>query len=337
MPSSVRLLSAVLAGTPALVAALVAFAPSGAQAEPKVVASIAPVQSLAAKVMKGVGEPALIVPPGASPHHYALRPSEAKALDEADVVFWVGEALEPFLEHPLETLAKDAHVVELSAAAGVTILPTREGGAWEPHDHDHDEAGDHDHDHEHEHVHEHEHKEAHDHGHEGIDPHLWLDPKNAEAWVRVMADTLAHEDPAHADAYRANADAALKDLAALQQEVAATLTPVKTRPYVVFHDAYQYFESRFGLSAVGSVTLSDARTPTPARLQEVRAKIADSGATCVFAEPQFEPKVVDTILEGTQARKGVLDPLGASIPQGAGQYDALLTSLAASLVDCLNR
>lgn len=348
MRSFVRRFPQPLPRATALGAAMLALGLSAAQAESTVATSIPPVHSLVAKVMTGVGEPALIVPPGASPHHYSLRPSEAQALDEAEVVFWVGEALEPFLERPLETLAQDAHVVALDEADGTTVLPTREGGAWDPHDHDddhdhgdedaHDADHDHDHDEEHDHApdedHDHEHEAA--HHHDGMDPHLWLDPRNAQAWVRVIADTLAQDDPDNAETYRANAERALADLKALETELRDVLTPVKTRPYIVFHDAYQYFEGRFGLSAVGSVTLSDARTPTPARLQEVRAKIADSGAACVFAEPQFEPKVVDTIVDGTEARKGVLDPLGATIPTGPGQYDALLRSLADALVDCLN-
>ncbi|MGQ9364853.1 zinc ABC transporter substrate-binding protein ZnuA [Azospirillum sp. ST 5-10] len=334
-----------------LVAGVLAGAAAPAAAAPAVVASVKPLHSLVAAVMKGVGEPGLIVHGGASPHTYALRPSDARALQGADVVFWIGEGLEGFLEKPLDSIAGTARIVELMEAPGLTLLEARGGGAWEAHSHggEHADHGD-GHDHE-EHAHEDHDDEDHDHGdhdhgdhdhgehghegHEHVNAHLWLDPRNAKAIVATVADTLAAADPANAAAYRANAAAAAARLDALDGELAATLAPVKDKPFVVFHDAYPYLEARYGLNAVGAITVSPEQRPSARRLSEIRAKIAGLDAVCVFAEPQFEPKLVGTIVEGTGARTGVLDPVGADLPDGPDLYPALMRGLAASLAGCL--
>lgn len=298
---------------------------TGAWAAPDVVASIKPVHSLVSAVMMGVGEPTLIVKGSASPHTYALRPSDAGALESADIVFWTGHGMELFLGDALETLAADATVVELADAPGIALLPVREGGAFEAHSH---EGEDHDHDHEHEH-HEHEHE----HG-EG-DMHFWLDPQNARLMVTQIAATLVEADPQNAAAYEANAKAELVKLDELEAELAATLAPVADRPFIVFHDAYQYFEARFGLTLAGSVTVTPDVLPGAARIDELKAKVAELGATCVFAEPNFEPTIISAITEGSSARSGVLDPEGGALAEGVELYPNLLRGLAASLVDCL--
>ncbi len=339
---------------------------------PSVVATIKPVHSLAAAVMDGVAEPALLIRSGGSPHTYALRPSEARALESADVVIWVGEALETFLERPLETLASDARIVTLLEADGLRLLEVREGGAWDSHDHgdhaeaehhdDHDEHAEHaEHDHHDDHDEHAEHAEAdhhddhaehgeaehhddhddhaehagHDHAHEGADTHVWLDPRNAAVMARAIADALIAADPANAPAYRANLAQLQANLTDLEQALGERLEAIHDRPFVVFHDAYQYFETRFDMMAVGSITVSPDIQPGAARLRELRHTIEEVGAHCVFSEPQFEPRLVETVTEGTDAKSGTLDPLGAELPAGPGQYFALMEGMAGSLIGCL--
>ena len=299
-----------------------AFLTTTAIAAPSVVVSIKPVHSLVAAVMAGVGEPTLIVKGSASPHTYALKPSDAGALEAADIVFWTGHGMELFLAEALETLAGDATVVELAEAPGITLLPVREGGAFEAHAHEGEE-------------HEgHEGHEGHEEHGEG-DMHFWLDPQNAKLMVTQIAATLAEADPENATAYQANAEAELLELDALEAELAATLAPVADRPFVVFHDAYQYFEARFGLTLAGSVTVTPEVMPGAARIDELKAKVATLGATCVFAEPNFEPTIISAITEGSGAKAGVLDPEGGALAEGPGLYPDLLRGLASSLVDCL--
>jgi zinc transport system substrate-binding protein len=293
---------------------------STALAAPNVVASIKPVHSLVAAVMAGVGEPTLIVKGAASPHTYALKPSDAGALESADIVFWTGHGMELFLSEALETLATKAEVVELAESPGIELLPVREGGAFEPHS-DGDEA-------EHDHAHE-----EHEHG-EG-DMHFWLDPENAKLMVTQIAATLSAADPANASAYQANAATEILALDALETELMTALSPVKDKPFIVFHDAYQYFEARFGLSLAGSVTVTPDTMPGAARIDELKAKVAELGATCVFAEPNFEPTIISAITEGSGAKTGVLDPEGGALTEGVELYPELLHGLAESLVGCL--
>jgi len=303
----------------AMLVAAALLLPARATAGPQVVASIAPVHSLVARVMHGAGVPHLLLPPGRSPHDYALRPSDAAALQRAALVFWVDPALERWLERPLATLAGGAQAVRLSATPGLTRLTRREGPAFEAHDHD---DGD---------------------NHAGIapaedaefDPHLWLDPENARLWLGAIAAALAATDPDHAALYRANATAAGAELDALEARIDARLAPVRDRPFVVFHDAYQYFERRFGIPTAGAVALSDARPPGPARLARIRDRIRAAGALCLFREPQFHSPLIETVAEGTGARIGVLDPLGASLEPGPALYPTLIDALADGLSDCL--
>tara|TARA_R110002124_G_scaffold44422_10_gene135538 strand:- start:4885 stop:5835 length:951 start_codon:yes stop_codon:yes gene_type:complete len=297
-----------------------------AWAVPNVVASIKPVHSLVAAVMAGVGEPTLIVKGAASPHTYALRPSDAGALESADIVFWTGHGMELFLSDALESLSGKATVVELADAPGITLLPVREGGAFEPHMH---EGEDHDHDDDHAHD-----DHAHDEHEEG-DMHFWLDPENAKLMVTQIADTLAEADPDNATAYQDNADAERLKLDALEDEIATILAPVKDKAFIVFHDAYQYFEARFGLNLAGSITVIPDTMPGAARIDELKAKLADLGPTCVFAEPNFAPTIISAITEGSTAKSGTLDPEGSSLPEGVELYPDLLRGLATSLADCL--
>lgn len=312
-----------------------------ALAAPAVVASTKPVHSLVAAVMGDLGSPDLIVKGSASPHTYSLRPSDAAALESADIVFWTGHGMELFLADALETLSGEARVVELADAPGITLLPVREGGAFEAHEHEGEGHEGHDHEaegHDHEaEGHDAHAEDGHDHGHEGEgDMHFWLDPENARLMVTEIAMVLAEVDPANAATYEANAEAERVRLDELEEELRTTLAPVAGKPFIVFHDAYQYFETRFGLTVAGSITVSPETMPGAARVDELRSKVAELGATCVFAEPNFQPAIVSTIIEGTPARAGTLDPEGAALTEGPDLYANLLRGLATGLLDCLD-
>ena len=315
---------------------LAAGAPAWAEA-PRVVADIAPVHSIAARVMEGIGTPDLLIPPGVSPHDHALRPSEAAALQGADLVLRVGDALTPGLGGRIDTLS-EGEVLILAEVDGVSALTIRADEAFEAHgrgDRDEDHGGDLD-----DHAEEaadgdgDEHGHGHDHEAGGLDPHLWLDPANAVAWTRAIAGALAARDPANAGGYAANAAAAEEELAALVEEVAATLAPVRDRPVIVFHDAYQYFEAAFGLDVAGAIAVSDAAPPGPARLSAIRETARVAGVACLFAEPQFDPGLVAVVAEGTDLPVATLDPLGTALEPGPELYPALLRGLAEAAATC---
>ena len=288
-----------------------------------VVVSIKPIHSLVSAVMQGAGEPELIVKGSASEHGYSLKPSDAGALEKAKVIFWIGPEMETYLTKPLESLGAKAEVVRLDQVKGLEILPARESGNFEAHDH-----GGHGHSHDHDGE-----GEAHDHHHD--DMHIWLDPQNAKLMLVPIAEALSKADPEHAKQYQENAATYADKIDALQKDVAAELEPVRTKPYIVFHDAYQYFERRFKLSAAGSITVNPEKAPGAARIREIQSKVKSLGATCVFSEPQFESALVKTVLEGTEAKTGVLDPLGAVIKDGPELYPQLIRNLATSLKACL--
>ena len=340
-------MQAVLGGLIGAVSLLAFLAGGGMQvgaAEIDVVASIKPVHSLVAGVMQGVGEPVLLVKGTGSEHSYSLRPSAARALEQAAVVFWVGEAMETFLVKPLQALAGDAKVIELWEVPGLTLLPTREGGMWEAHedggeharaDADHgaaEAAAGHGDDGEHDGA---EHEAAH-HAQGETDMHIWLDPQNAKVLVAAIAAALGDADPSNAAIYQGNAERLRQQLDELDRSLQDRLAAVTDRPYVVFHDAYQYFEHRYGVNAVGAITINPTVRPSARRLGEIQERLEQLDAACVFAEPQFEPTLVDTVIEGTSARTGVLDPLGAAIDAGPDQYFELMNGLADSLANCLD-
>lgn len=313
------------------------LSPTLALAAPQVVVSIKPIHSLVAAVMQGIGEPSLIVEGAASPHTYSLKPSNARALENADVVFWVGPGLEAFLEKPLDALAGEAKVVELEDAPGLVRLPFREGGAFEAHDDGDEHAEGEDHAGHDEHAAGEHAGEDHDHEHGGFDMHLWLDPMNAKAMAAQIEATLVAADPANAARYKANGIALAAEIDALDKEIASTVVPVLDKPFVVFHDAYQYFEKRYDIRIAGSITVSPETMPGAERIAEIHAKVKDLKAACVFAEPQFEPKLISVVTEGTDAKSGVLDPEGGALDAGPALYPALMRNLAKSLADCLPR
>lgn len=316
----------------------------------RVVASIKPVHSLVSAVMAGVGEPHLIIRGAASPHTFTMRPSDAAALEDADVIFMVGDTMETAMTGPVDALAGQARVVRLFDVPGMIHRPIREGGAFEEHDHashghegedDHgdahgDEAMHHD-DHGHGHDdHGHGHADAHDDDHDGpFDMHVWLDPINGWTMARAIAAILSEADPANAATYEANADALLHRLDHLTEEIAARVAPARGVPFIVFHDGYRYFEDRFGISAAGSVVVSPERKPGARRIVELREKVHTLGVVCVFDEPQFDKDLVRTVIEGSEMRSGTVDPLGAAIEDGPELYFTLLHDMAASFTDCL--
>lgn len=294
---------------------IVLLTPFSAWADvPRVAVDIAPVHGLVARVMEGIGSPDMIVPPSASVHSHDLRPSEAAALEAAEVVFWMGEDLTPWLARPLAALAGDAEIVALLDLEGTELLPFRE---------EHDRGHDHGHDHAH---------GTHDDG-DGVDPHGWLDPDNAVLWLDAIAQTLAARDPGNAEVYRANALAGQDDIAAAVAEVEAALEEDVGR-YVLFHDSTQYFEARFGLAPVGAVTLGDAAAPGPAHLADLEGVLDEAGADCLMVEPGEGGALSTQVAESHGLRTVTIDPVGVMLAPGRDLYPALLAGLAASFAAC---
>ncbi len=290
-------------------------------AQPKVAVSIMPVHSLVAGVMDGVATPDLLLPGGASPHTFTLRPSDAKMISQADIVFWVGPTLEGFMKKTLA--ASKAKSVALIDSVGAR-LPPREGGVWDEHehgdDHGHDHHGDHDD----------------DHGHAAVDPHIWLDPVNAQAMVGAIEKALVEADAVHAARYQRNAAALREKLQALDKELAALLAHDGKASFIVFHDAFQYFEKRYGLSGAGSITVNPEQKPSAKRLVALRERVQKSNARCVFAEPQFNDGLLNSLIEGSQAKRGTLDPLGTREQPGKDAYFLTMRHLAQAAHLCLS-
>lgn len=408
--SATALLAATSAGTAALADA------------PNVVTTIKPVHSIASAVMEGVGTPHILIDGAASPHGFALKPSQAFLLQGADAVFWIGPELTTSLEKPISSMAAGATVVELLDVEGIEHLALREGAGFDAHDHgdghghgeaaghdhhkeeksaghddhdrdhdhektaDHDDHGhdhddhdktadhdDHDHekhashdhddehekeqahadDHDHDHAKEEKHAEAahdhddhddhgeehagHDHGHgEGRDAHIWLNPENGIAIAGVMATTLSELDPENADTYKANAEKYVERIHELEETLSANLKAVHDAKFVVFHDAYHHFEHHFDVEASGAISINPEALASAERLAEIQGRIRDQGITCVFQEPQFDSKLVAVAIEGSDAKVGTLDPLGTELDNGPDLYPELLSSISASIVDCLS-
>ena len=295
---------------------------------PKVAVDISPVHSLVSRVMHGVGTPDLIVQAGASPHGYTLRPSEAKALQDAQMVFWMGESLSPWMEGALDTLSRDATIITLLERDETILLEFREGALFE--EHDHDDHGDEKHD-----VHgDEKHDDHDDHGHGSYDPHAWLSPDNARIWLNLIASQLSIVDPENAGTYFANAAAGRLEIEALKAEVNSLLEPIRGKKFIVFHDAYQYFEEAFKISASGAISLGDASKPSPARIAEIQGRIEEESIDCVLSEPQFNKGLVATVMAGSNANTNVIDPLGVGLKPGPNLYNELIRDMTKTLVDC---
>lgn len=307
-----------------LLCALLGPLTAHAEAPPQVAVSIKPVGNLVAAVMAGVGTPTVLIPPGSSPHTYAFKPSERAAAEQAQLLFWIGPDVEPALTKITKALPKTARVITLSTQPGMHLLSARAGGDWErkrPAATLQAAAPD-----------------AHSHAHtSSFDGHLWLSPTNAKVIVRSAAQALETMDPQHVAQYRANAEQAVQRIDAMTAELTAQLAPVKDKPFIVFHDAFQYFEQAFGLHAVGSILVSPDAMANARRVNQMRDKIKTLGVVCVFSEPQFEPRLVQTLVEGSNARLGTLDPLGAKGPLGLDGYTQLMRNLAGNLRSCLTK
>ena len=317
---------------------------SPAKADIKVVASIKPIHSLASYLMDGVGKPDLIVDGYASPHGFALKPSHAKMLQNADLIFWVGEGLENFLEKPFKSIVKKAEKIELMETKGLKKLEFRERNIFEEHDgHGHDEHKEHGHkedkhdDHKEDEHKEHGHKEDkhddhHEHAHGEHDPHIWLDPINAKAILSEMAEHLIEKDPNNASTYKSNLKKAHKALDNLTKKVKSELK--KDFNSIVFHDAYQYFEKRFGVNVLGAFTVNTDVLPGAEQLAKIREIIEHEKVTCVFSEPQFNPDIIKAVAKDMKINTGVIDPLGATLNPGKDLYFDLIRNMYASFKVC---
>ena len=323
---------------------------TSANAEIKVVASIKPIHSLASYLMEGVGTPNLIVDGYASPHGFAMKPSHAKMLQEADLIFWVGEGLENFLEKPLKSIAKKAEKIELLEIKGLQKLKFREKNIFDEHDdhghkedkhddHGHDDDGQKEDDHD-DHDHDkdgHKEDDHDDHGHEGhahgeYDPHIWLDPINAKVILNEMVEHLIENDEKNASIYKSNLDKALKDIDKLISDVKSELN--KEISFIVFHDAYQYFEERFNVSVLGAFTVNTDIMPGAEQLSEIREIIEHDKVSCIFSEPQFNPDIINTVAKDMKIKTGVLDPLGATLNPGKDLYFDLIRNISSSFKGC---
>ena len=302
-----------------LLSLLIVFTP--ANADVKVVTSIKPIHSLASYLMDGVGKPDLIVDGYASPHGFALKPSHAKMIQNADLIFWVGEDLENFLEKPLKSIAKKAEKIELMEIKGLKKLEFRERNIFEGHD-DHKDHG----------HKEDKHDDHHEHAHGEHDPHIWLDPMNAKVMLSEMAEHLIKKDQENASKYKANLKNAHKDLDKLTKKVKSELN--KDFKSIVFHDAYQYFEKRFDVNVLGAFTVNTDVLPGAEQLSEIREIIEHEKVSCVFSEPQFNPDIIKAVAKDTNIKTGVIDPLGATLNPGKTLYFDLISNMSRSFKSC---
>ena len=323
---------------------------SALKAEIKVVTSIKPIHSLVSYIMEGVSSPDLIVDGYNSPHGFSLKPSHAKMLQEADIVIYVGEGIEEFLEKPLKSLAQNAVKFELLKQSGMKKLKFRERNIFEGHDDhddhghgkkkkdDHDDHDDHDHDkkakkedHD-DHGHDDHGHDDHGHGHGEFDPHIWLDPMNAKIIIKKVTNQLSKLDKDNSSTYKSNSKKALKEIDNLIKQVKSDIN--KDAKVVVFHDAYQYFEKRFDVNIIGALTVNTDVLPGAEQLAEIREVIEHEKVTCVLSEPQFNPDIVKTIANDTNINMGVLDPLGAKLDKGRTLYFNLISNISSSLKNC---
>ena len=316
---------------------------TSANADIKVVASIKPIHSLASYLMDGIAKPNLIVDGYASPHGFALKPSHAKMLQNADIVFWVGEDLENFLEKPLSSIAKKAEKIELLEVKGLNKLKFRERNIFDDHedhdDHGHKKKDDHDdHDHDshakkkdgHDDHDDHDGHEGHNHGE--FDPHIWLDPINAKVILFEMSKHLIENDPSNETAYRANLSKAYKEIDKLTKDVTAELN--ESTASIVFHDAYQYFEKRFNVNILGAFTVNTDVMPGAEQLKEIREVIEHDKVACVFSEPQFNPDIIKAVAKDMNIKTGIVDPLGATLNPGKILYFDLIKNMSKSFKGC---
>lgn len=294
--------------------------PAVASAQSKVVVTIKPLHSLVAGVMGDTGSPKLLLRGNSSPHDFQIMPSQIQALQDADVVFYIDDSFETFLNRAFKIVPGRVRKIAVSDAPGLKLLPYRKGGAWEEHDH------------------EHHHGHGHDvHGEEGHDMHIWLSPHNAKQIIRHIEDQLSEIYPQNSEAYKENARVLIAIIGTLDRRLADRLKGLDGVPFVVFHDAYQYFEHHYGLKATGTITIDPDRPPSAKRIRQIRRKLLETGAQCVFKEPQFSDRIIRTVIRGSNAGIGQLDPIGANIKEGPDLYFKMLEKVGENLHNCLTR
>ena len=306
-----------------------------------VVTTIQPINSLVSAVIGNTGKTISLIPAEISPHEYKLKPSDTKKLQNANIIFFVSDHLESSVTKVFENLPKNIKIINLMEDAGIKHLAIRDNEVWERHDHhhghgDHDDHDKHakkhdDHDHD---KHAKKHDDHDDHEKED-DVHIWLSPDNAVKIIKKINKELSLYFPENAETYDKNANQMIKEINQLKVELKKELSGIKDKPYIVFHDAYQYFETSFGLNAAGSVALEGDIASSPKQISIIKDKIVKLKASCVFQEPQFDSKLVKIVVEGTNAQIGTLDPLGVNIKSGENFYLQLLKNMAKSLKDCL--
>mgnify|MGYP001131854858 FL=1 len=306
-----------------------------------VVSTIQPINSLVNAVIGNTGKTISLIPAKASPHEYKLKPSDTKKLQNANIIFFVSDHLETSVTRVFKNLPKNIKIINLMEDAGIKHLAIRDNEAWERHDHhhrhgDHDDYDKHvkkDDDHDHD-KHSKKHDDHDDHEKED-DVHIWLSPDNAVKIIKKINKELSLFFPENAKTYNQNANQMIKKINQLKVELKKELLGIKDEPFIVFHDAYQYFETSFDLNAVGSVALEGDIASSPKQISFIKDKIVKLKASCVFQEPQFDSKLVKIVVEGTNAQIGTLDPLGVNIKSGENFYLQLLKNMAKSLKDCL--
>ena len=307
-------------------------APAIANETTGVVVTIKPLHSLVSGVIGDTGKAELLVKGYASPHGFQLKPSQVKSLQQATVIFSIHERLETFLQRALSNAPSEAKQSVVTESARMKLLPVREGGPWEGHDHGH---------HEEKHEKHSDHKDHKEHkghdDHEGGDVHVWLTPQNATKIIKAITRDLSKTFPQNRNVYKANARNYIKKLEKLDTEIETRLKDIKTKPYIYFHDAFQYFEKTYGLNGVGTISVEPDESPSPKRLSEIRKKIRETNTSCVFKEPQFSDRVINAVVDQTSARIGTLDPLGAKIDSGPEMYFTLLRNVANTLHSCLSK
>ena len=304
-----------------------------ANAEIKVVTSIKPIHSLASYLMDGVGKPDLIVDGFNSPHGFSMKPSHAKMLQNADLIFWIGEDLESFLEKPLNSIAKKAEKIELIEIKGLNVLKFRERNIFDEHDHDdHAKKEDSHDDHAKKEDGHDDHDEHEGHGHGEYDPHVWLDPINAKVILKEMTEHLIENDSKNTSTYKSNLDKALNDIDKLTMDVMTELN--ESTSSIVFHDAYQYFEKRFNVKILGAFTVNTDIMPGAEQLSEIREIIEHDKVKCIFSEPQFNPDIIKVVAKDMNIKTGVVDPLGATLNPGKNLYFDLIRNMSASFKGC---
>ena len=292
-----------------------------------VISTIQPINSLVSAVIGNTGKTISIIPAEQSPHDFKLKPSDVKVLQNSNIIFYVSNHLESSVTKVFKNLPKNIKLINLMEESGINHLAIRDNAAWERHDHHGDDHDDHD-------KHGKKHDDHDDHEKED-DVHIWLSPDNAIKIVQKVNKVLSLYFPENSKIYNENTTKFIDKIRNLKMELIKELSPIKNKPYIVFHDAYQYFEKTFELNAVGSIALEGDIASSPKQISFIKDKIIKSKASCVFQEPQFDSKLVKIVVEGTNAKTGTLDPLGVNITGNKDFYLQLLTNMAKSLKECL--